>query len=92
MPDCAGWGSHFGPLSPSRKEFPDVGNARLPQFFAGPHGQVRFHVSEENMVLRVEAVKLAKTHQLIRDERGFLFQFSQRGFMGRFVPTDSSAR
>jgi hypothetical protein len=44
------------------------------------------------MVLRVEAVKLEKIHQLICDERGLFFQLPQRGFMGRFVPTDPSAR
>jgi hypothetical protein len=53
---------------------------------------VRSHVSEENTVLRVEAAKLEKIHQLIGDERGFFFQFPQRGFMGRFIPTDSSTR
>jgi hypothetical protein len=50
------------------------------------------NVSEEDVVHRVEAGKLEKIHELVSNQPGFFFQFTQRGFMGRFAPTNSSAR
>jgi hypothetical protein len=55
-------------------------------------GRVSCDVSEEDVVQRVEAAKPEKVHWLVSDEHGFFFRFTQRSFMGRFAPTNSSAR
>jgi hypothetical protein len=48
--------------------------------------------SEENLMASVQAAKLKKVKKIIRDERGFLFQFPKRTVTRRFAPPDSSAR
>jgi hypothetical protein len=85
--DSASW--HAGR---KRRYFDGSEPPALCNFVAGLCGRVLRNVSEEDVVHRVEAGKLEKIHELVSAERSFFFQFTQRGFMGRFAPTNSSAR